>query len=577
MRLTVLFLCVSLIAVSVSGLAFGVIGDWGLGGWKVAWTPEILCVNQYNEFCAFVGCNFTISTGDNIYCGDVHRCIRDSFEELHTSPIPILLSVGNHDNAGAQISYRSKRWWFPHRAYNVKFPIDDTGYTVEIFAVDTTDGGLGGGGQYAWLTQQLEKSNARWKFIFGHYPTVGSGRHRRVGTVSRIHDIMSRYNVQAFFCGHDHIVEISNIGGRLHGLSGGISRGGMMYRGIGGGLRRFTLTSPGEYNKFAQDWPTHGFLIGDLSPNVLNLQLIDGNGGVVYDLSLPWDWLANIGTVGSAKQHHWPPPDTVLKSYRDEVNLPLGCGGGVIIQDALQIPRPSSIPEQPGCKGTTPTMPVSRPGVTTAPVAETTPVPAAAYTPQPEAAVLVDKSVKYSVATECNPCGGEPTIDVPFTVFISGKSVDTSCRVFLSQTPTGCQDLTKPQRVDGTAIVSPGSNAVSFTAKGLSTTAYVCFSADKGKSYFRLPKSGSLFSSDEFIIKPPIGYVETEAPAPATLAPVGATAGATQATTTAAVAPPAGGGSGGGSSSALLSGVVAALCGAAGAIGATYFMNVMKK
>jgi hypothetical protein len=564
---------------AVHGLTFGVIGDWGMGGFPTGWYPEIRSSMQYNEMSEFLGVNFTLSVGDNIYCGNVFECMQNSFELGLQSPAPFFPSVGNHDNAGPQMEYtrRSKRWIFPSRYYTVKMPIDETSYTVQIFSVDTTDGGLGGGGQYQWLDAELRKSDARWKFIFGHYPTVGSGRHKRVGTVGQIHSLMSRHNAQAFFVGHDHIVEVSNVGGRLHGISGGMSRGGMMLRGIGGGFRKFTLTSPSEYNTWKTDWPSHGFITGDLSPNVLNVHVFDTNGGMVYELSLTWDWLSKVGSMPSAAQGEWPAPEIVLQAYKDEVKLPKGCGGGVVFTQNGAVP--SSI--QGNCSAPTPSPPSQAPAPPT-PAPPATPVPVVTLpqaqgqiTSPPEAQKPVPSYVKYSVSTECGPCNGIPTVDVPFTVAITGVSASSLCRLFLTSSPVGCDIIDKPQLLPGTAVLSPQENLITFTVTGLASEAYVCFSLDKGATYTRLVRLDDVFESPEFVINPPLGFVpNTTAPSPVPTTAASQDSSAKQQSVPQPqpqLAP-----AGGGHSSYMLV-FVGILCVVAGGVGSVYLTSIMRR
>ena len=567
--------CLVAVPVAVQGLTFGVIGDWGMGGFPSGWYPEIRSTFQYNEMSEFLGVNFTLSVGDNIYCGNVFDCMQSSFELGFKSQAPFFPSVGNHDNPGPQMEYtkRSKRWVFPARYYTVKMPIDETSYTVQIFAVDTTDGGLGGGGQYQWLESELSKSDARWKIIFGHYPTCGSGRHKRVGTVGRIHDIMTRMNAQAFFVGHDHLVEIDNVGGRLHGISGGMSRGGMMLRGIGGGWRKFTLTSPGEYNKWTTDWPSHGFITGELSPNVVTVHVFDSNGGMVHELSLTWDWLTKVQSMPSAAQGQWPAPEIVLQAYKDEVKLPKGCGGGIIFTQDGAVPsqlignctaqtnRPPPPPQTPA------------PAPTPAPVVT---LPQAQITNPPEPQKTVPSYVKYSVTTECGPCNGIPTIDIPFTIFISGVTVTSLCRLFLTSSPIGCDIIDKPQLLTGTTVLSPQENLISFTVTGIASAAYVCLSLDKGQTYSRLVRLDDVFESPEFIIIPPLGFVPNTTTVPLSAAPSTPASDLSAGKQPVSPTVPAAGTQAGGHSSITLA-LVGVLCVVGGGVGAVYFANIMKR
>lgn len=560
-----------------------------MGGYPVGWFPEIRSVLQFNEQCAFLKCNFTLSVGDNVYCGDVGDCLQKSFVQGFKEGATFFPSIGNHDNVGPQLAYtqRNPRWKFLNRFYTVKLPIDETGYTVQIFAVDTTDGSLGGGGQYGWLEKELAKSDARWKVIFGHYPTTGSGRHKRVGTVNRLHDIMHKYNVQAYFCGHDHIVEMSNLYGRVLGLSGGISRGGMMNRGIGGGARKFTLTSPGEFNDFKVDWPTHGFMTVDLSPNVMNVNLFEANGGMYYDLSVTWDWMQKrVGQAAASQQHEWPSPDVVLQAYKEEAALPIGPGGGIVFREDGSATPSSVVPRVAGTNttatvnGTNVTAPPETPAPTATPSPMETPAPVAtlppdAVTQQPQdiSKQTVPSFVKYAVSSECVECNNEPTIGVPFTVYIQGISVSTLARIFITKSALGCDVRDKPDILPGTNVLTPSSNAIVFTVTGDAAPAFICFSLDKGQTYTRLNRADTFFETPDFAIQPPVGTVTTTTAAPVTTSAPGAQSSSNK--QAAGTPAPTSQAAGSGHSTITLA-AVALLCVVAGVIGAK-FVNSQQK
>eukprot|EP00758_Cryptobia_borreli_P015171 Tbor_TRINITY_DN5997_c0_g2::TRINITY_DN5997_c0_g2_i6::g.18975::m.18975/K14379/ACP5; tartrate-resistant acid phosphatase type 5 len=481
---------------TVTALNFAVIGDWGLGGYKGGVMSEIHSANSLNKVCAKLNCNFTLSVGDNIYVGNVLLGLKNSFEDMFNSPGPFFPCIGNHDNVGPQIQYsktNGKRWKFPSNTYTYTMPIDDTGYTVQIFAVNTQDFSLAGGGQYAWLEEGLKKSTARWKIIFGHYPTMGSGRHKRVGSVSRIHVLMDKYNAQAYFSGHDHIVEMSNFGGRVLGISGGMTRGGMMLRGIGGKYRRFTLTQPSEYNPWVEDWPGHGFITVRLSPNVMNVQIWDNSDALQYDFSVTHDWMKVVKDMPAAVQHQWPSPDVVLQAYKDEAKLPKGTGEyQVFAPDGSMSGKEEQV-----------AVPTSPPG------APTTPPPKAKQVIDKEAAAThtdgqkTDDTMQYSVSTECVTCDGKPTIGEFFTLYLSGLTVDSFSRLYLTSTPVGCEVRSKPEIVPGTTVISMNTNVLPFKVTGPATEVYVCYSADRGRTYRRLTRVDSIFGESGFVLASP--------------------------------------------------------------------------
>ncbi|ORC90463.1 putative Tartrateresistant acid phosphatase type 5 [Trypanosoma theileri] len=500
----------------VHGLTFGVIGDWGLGGYASAWNSEIISTRRYAEVCGKLGCNFTISVGDNFYCGDLSYCIRHSFEEdMKNISGPFFPSRGNHDNLGGQLAYakRNPRWYWPSPYYTVKLPIDDTGYTVQLFAVDTVDRSLQGGHQYNWLVKELQASDARWKIIFGHYPTAGSGRHRRMKMVSKLNWIMKEYNAQVYFSGHDHIVEVNNLEGRVLAISGGMSRGAMMAHGIGGSARRFTLTSPNEYSRYVQPWAIHGFLTVDLAPNTMSLQVWASGGGMHYEFVVTHDWMQRVMELPPEERNFWPPPEVVLQSMKDERKLPPGPGGGIVFnadgtrmgfeQQGNNTPNKDKNETTPGNTNTTNTTNTtentSNTSRTDTNTPETPTVPA--FKPLPPAAV--PEYVRYALSTECENCDGKPRVGKRFTLHINGITLGPQHRLFLTSRVEGCE-ITGIGRhlLPGTSVETPRRNILQFNVSKQVNKAYVCLSIDAGATYGKIFREDTLDESNVFSVIP---------------------------------------------------------------------------
>ena len=431
-----LLVMVAIAAPPASALRFAIIGDWGMGGRSAPWQTEIRSAGALNEACVSFGCNFTLSCGDNIYTGDVNLGLRESFRLFENPTGPFFPVSGNHDSVGAQLAYArvNKRWKWPSSYYDFVVPIDDageSGHTVHFFALDATDGGLAGGGQYAWLEAKLKASTSRWKIMFGHYPFAGSGRHRREGPVTQLAGLMDKYNVQVYFAGHDHLTEVNNMQGRTLPISGAMSRGGMMLRGIAGAFHVFTLTNPGEFNKDTQDWPGHGFLTAELSPNVLTMHVWDHYGGVLYSFAVTHDWIAKVKTMPKSLENKWPPADVVRDAMMAERTLSRGPGGGTFYS--------LDGDERPDAPATTTTLAA---GATAAPTTATTTAPpqmAALTTQMPKelrdaarTRDILSRYVSYTVSSECDNCDRQVYANETFSVFIIGVDLKGSSRVFLS-------------------------------------------------------------------------------------------------------------------------------------------------
>lgn len=111
--------------------------------------------------------------------------------------------------------------WHLERLYSETFANDK----IEIFFIDTNSfieeykarrwASFPGGilqqdyaSQVKELETKLAASKAVWKFIVGHHPPRSNGDHgNNVNVIKFIEPLMQRYNVQAYFSGHDHNLE----------------------------------------------------------------------------------------------------------------------------------------------------------------------------------------------------------------------------------------------------------------------------------------------------------------------------------------------------------------------------------
>ena len=82
------------------------------------------------------------------------------------------------------------------------------------------------GENYPWLAKTLAQSKAKYIFVFSHYPAYSSGRHgvevfgkawEKTARQARdlLVPLMVKHKVAAFFCGHDHFYERSELPGGL--------------------------------------------------------------------------------------------------------------------------------------------------------------------------------------------------------------------------------------------------------------------------------------------------------------------------------------------------------------------------
>ena len=105
-----------------------------------------------------------------------------------------------------------------------------TGYTPTNHALESLEGKVDdwtlGDRQMAWLTECLKTSKAKWKLIFTHHTVGGKagddvnsrygrggGLAAHVGEQQKVHELMLKYGVQAFFYGHDHVFTSMEVDG----------------------------------------------------------------------------------------------------------------------------------------------------------------------------------------------------------------------------------------------------------------------------------------------------------------------------------------------------------------------------
>ena len=185
------------------------------------------------------GLDFMITVGDNFYEDGVKSVddpmFKSAFVDIYAGPlqVPVYPALGDHDHRGnvqAQIDYsqKNKNWKLPAAYYTFTRTLGD-GTKVQFFAVDTIpirekkpDVSV----QIAWLDQELGKSDARWKFVFGHDPLYSHTEKDRAGqrTIIRgaIEALLIKYRVDAHFAGHDHILEmLKPVSGVNYVISGG--------------------------------------------------------------------------------------------------------------------------------------------------------------------------------------------------------------------------------------------------------------------------------------------------------------------------------------------------------------------
>lgn len=174
--------------------------------------------------------DLAILAGDNIYNnGEIEKIgavFELPYQPLLQQSVKFHACLGNHDirtdNGEPQVRYPG-------------FNMQGRFYTfrrepVQFFALDTNHN-ADWQTQLTWLEQELSRSNARWKVVFGHHPIYSSGHYGSNQTfIRRLTPLFEKYKVQLYINGHDHNYERTR---SIHGTTYLICGGGAGVRPVG--------------------------------------------------------------------------------------------------------------------------------------------------------------------------------------------------------------------------------------------------------------------------------------------------------------------------------------------------------
>jgi acid phosphatase len=277
-----------------------VLGDWGMDG-KHA---QRAVARSMALAAAETNARLVLTTGDNFYPAGVSSAAdsqwKTSFEDIYAAgslQIPWYAALGNHDYRGepaAQVAYggAGRRWQMPDRYYCVRPSEGGLPADVEIFVLDTTPMAPEFGEklmrivrygrtsmpdpapQVLWLQAQLARSTAAWKIVVGHHPIHSGGHHGgSAGVAARIEPLLERYGVQAYLCGHDHVLQHIQAGRTHHICSGSGASAGAVATVRGG--------------RFAGAVPGFAVLSFDPGGDRLRLDLRGADAATLYSAEIP--------------------------------------------------------------------------------------------------------------------------------------------------------------------------------------------------------------------------------------------------------------------------------------------------
>ncbi|MDY6781573.1 MAG: metallophosphoesterase [Cyanobacteriota bacterium] len=189
-----------------------------------------------------------VLAGDNIYNkGEIEKVeavFERPYEPLLDLGVRFYAALGNHDvrteNGDRQVEYpgfNMQGRYYTFRQGDVQFFTLDT----NLYYVRNTANNPPGDAQLAWLQEELSRSDAPWKVVFGHHQIYSSGHYGvNRAFVEKFVPLFKQYRVQLYINGHDHHYERSK------------SIDGTTYLICGGGGARIRPVEQAEFSAYAE-------------------------------------------------------------------------------------------------------------------------------------------------------------------------------------------------------------------------------------------------------------------------------------------------------------------------------------
>jgi tartrate-resistant acid phosphatase type 5 len=222
--------------------------------------------------------NFGLTLGDNYQDDGSHSPTDPRWQEYWERwyprlGIPFYVTLGNHDwrspdGPAAEIlfSQKSPEWRLPSPYYTF------TAGPVQFFALNTV---LMSEAQLLWLRDELKKSTAKWKVVYGHYHVYSAERGDNDDLIERLLPILEGNHVDLYLCGHEHLIQHLKRAGSVHFFVNGAA---------GGGAR--SVKKPGYEGLLFVAEGKQGFTVLEADGSSLTVRFIGEDGGQLYDYTL---------------------------------------------------------------------------------------------------------------------------------------------------------------------------------------------------------------------------------------------------------------------------------------------------
>lgn len=250
---------------TVRVLAFGDFGSGSKAQRELA--SDMLAYHKKDPF------DLGITVGDNFYPNGLsspfHRRWQSQWENLYTPlGIEFYAILGNHDMGDsaspfAQVlrTQHSESWRMPASYYTF------SAGPVQFFAINTNKGHLADK-QLAWLEDELKKSTATWKIVYGHHPFKSDGEHGDDTYTRKVRNlllpVLKAGGADVYLAGHDHDMQHLKPEGDLHVfISGG---GGKGHRSL----------RPSHHRLWGRS--SYGFTVLEAEKDKLSVEFVAGGG-----------------------------------------------------------------------------------------------------------------------------------------------------------------------------------------------------------------------------------------------------------------------------------------------------------
>jgi hypothetical protein len=219
--------------------------------------------------------DFGLTLGDNFYPGGMLSPTDPRWKTLWSDlydplGLEFYATLGNHDwgnadSPAAELAYTKQgpSWFMPAPYYTF------SAGPVQFFALDTNElSEL----QLTWLGDELSKSMARWKVVYGHHPIHSAGQHMDSKTlVARLLPVLLN-RADVYLAGHDHDMQHLK------------SEGGVHFFINGGGGAKIREIKPDARSVFAKS--AYGFTTLEADHDKLVVKFIGTDSSELYEYTV---------------------------------------------------------------------------------------------------------------------------------------------------------------------------------------------------------------------------------------------------------------------------------------------------